>query len=53
MSCAALFELLLPAIGGSAAAEIVGETAEDTAAAVAIYEQALAATPVEASPLTQ
>ncbi len=52
MSCAALFELLLPAVGGSAAAQILGETAEGTAAAVAIYEQALAAAPVEASPLT-
>lgn len=52
VSCAALFELLLPAVGGSAAAEVVGEVAEGTAAAVAIYEQALATSPVEASPFT-
>ncbi len=52
VSCAAFFELLLPAAGGPAAAEILGDKAEGTAAAVAIYEQALAAAPVEASPLT-
>ena len=50
MSCAALFEELLPQAGGSAAVDIIGERAEGTAAAVAIYEQALAAAPAEACP---
>ena len=47
VSCAALFEQLLPQAGGFAAAEILSEQAEGTAAAIAIYEQALAAAPVE------
>lgn len=47
VSCAALFEQLLPHAGGAAAAGILGENADGTSAAIAIYEQALAAAPVE------
>lgn len=47
VSCAALFEQLLPHAGGAAAAGILGDNADGTSAAIAIYEQALAAAPVE------
>ena len=47
VSCAALFEQLLPHAGGTAAAEFLRENADGTSAAIAIYEQALAAAPVE------
>ena len=47
VSCAAIFEQLLARAGGAAAAEILPEGAEGTAAAIAIYEQALAAAPLE------
>ena len=49
ISCAALFEQVLPAAGGPAAAEILGDRTDGSPAAMAIYEQALAAAPLEVS----
>ena len=49
VSCAALFEQLLPSAGGAAAAAILAERTDGTLAAIALYEQALAAGPIEVS----
>ena len=47
VSCAALFEQLLPSAGGAAAATILAGRTDGTPAAIALYEQALAAAPME------
>lgn len=52
VSCAALFEQLLPSAGGPAAVQILGEGADGTSPAVAIYEEALAAAPVEVTTMS-
>ena len=49
VSCAALFEQLLPSAGGAAAAAILAEQTDGTSAAIALYEQALATAPIEVS----
>ena len=49
VSCAALFEQLLPSAGGAAAVAILAEQTDGTSAAIALYEQALAAVSIEVS----